>query len=742
MAVEIPCKFRPPKPHDGAPPLTFALQSLLARHEAYMASAERDRVELTARIEQLEHENLALEARNKQVVDENQSLRDELEHLNESVTDADTKIEALEATLRDSMREVRRLESATERAAVLERQIALLEEEQATLQSTLDSTQEEARSAMYRWRQAERSLYDLQEQLERMEKEAKAERERHVEVMGRMEKQRVVEKELNTAAGRLKGAAAVKSMTDSRNGGGVVSHFVRDLLQDNATLQLGIAELRELLMSSNDEIQMLREQLLYHQPAKNEDRDSTSTPTLRTELEQTEPPTPPAKISQELHIHHHYHISPKPEPKKPKKKRHGITPGTFSPPAASVPSTPVSHAVQKWQHRGAFHHSPQHSNSTISIPSNNRWSIRSDNPSDFAPSSAPSSPQSNPRNSVFDRSIVDLSLPSSPTTSIDPTSPTWQISHKKHGSEASTRSLAVPGPFPNLASPTRPQGGPHPLARITLDEDTIAEEQSEISTGDDLADAVQTATSTDDATAETSVASETEESEEYDADRHRFTRGLRQMVSHESIMSLSNGMDIHTLKARPSQMSLRPLGLTTAGTNVSAVTARPTLATSTVQGKGGSAFLRDNLATVGLGLSVPKGGRRNGNRVVSNPLEGGAGDSNLRPPGNKLSKLVSWRPWGGGGHAHLSPEPSPAASPVLTSAEVHAPRAAKGAGGPSSPEGSLAPGGLFRSPGINQPGGIPGFYEYWAAHQRKPPSKVTVDSLGQIEEAMREVLEE
>jgi hypothetical protein len=739
MAVEIPCKFRPPKPQDGAPPLTFALQSLLARHEAYMASAERDRVELTARIEQLEHENLALEARNKQVVDENQSLRDELEHLNESVTDADTKIEALEATLRDSMREVRRLESATERAAVLERQIALLEEEQATLQSTLVSTQEEARSAMYRWRQAERRLYDLQEQLERMEKEAKAERERHVEVMGRMEKQRVVEKELNTAAGRLKGAAAVKSMTDSRNGGGVVSHFVRDLLQDNATLQLGIAELRELLMSSNDEIQMLREQLMYHQPA--ESQNSTPTPTLRTELEQTEPPTPLAKISQELHIHHHYHISPKPEPKKPKKKRHVITSGTFSPPAASVPSTPISHAVQKWQHRGAFHHSPQHSSSTISIPSNNRWSIMSDNPSDFTPSSAPSSPQSNPRNSVFDRSIVDLSLPNSPTTSIDPMSPTWQISHKKHGPEASTRSLAVPGPFPNLTSPIRPQGGPHPLTRTTLDKDTIEEEQPETLTGDDGPDAGQTTTSTDEATVETSVASETEGSEEYDAVRHRFTRGPRRMVSHESIMSLSNGMDIHTLKARPSQMSLRPLGLTTAGTNVSAVTARPILATSTVEGKRGSAFLRDNLATVGLGLAVPKESR-NGNRVVSNPMEGGAGDSNLRAPVNKLSKLVSWRLWGGSSTAHPSPEPSPVASPMLTSTEVHAPPAAKAAGGASSPEGSLPSSGLFRSPGINQPGGIPGFYEYWAAHQRKPPSKVTVDSLGQIQEAMREVLEE
>ncbi len=56
---------------------------------------------------------------------------------------------------------------------------------------------------------AERSISELQAQLERMEREASEERERHREVLDRMERQRALEKSLNTAAARLKGAAAV-----------------------------------------------------------------------------------------------------------------------------------------------------------------------------------------------------------------------------------------------------------------------------------------------------------------------------------------------------------------------------------------------------------------------------------------------------------------------------------------------------------------------------------------------------
>ncbi|KAK0616410.1 hypothetical protein B0T14DRAFT_434900 [Immersiella caudata] len=712
-------------------------QTLLARHEAYMASAERDRVELTARIELLGHENSELETKNRIATDENQHLREELEQLNDTVKDADTRIEALEATLRDSMREVRRLESAAERAVSLERQIAILEEEQVTLQNTLVHTQEEARTAMFRWRQAERGINDLQEQLERMEKEARQEREKHVEVIGRMERQRVMEKELNTAAGRLKGAAAVKSMTDSKNGGGVVSHFVRDLLQDNANLQLGMAELRELLMSSNDEIQMLREQLLYHQPLVGHDNSTSST--LRAELEQKEPPTPP-RVSQELHIHHHYHVTHKPEVKKPKKRRQGITAGTFTPPHISAPTTPMSHAMQRWQRHGSFPTSPRNDGSCAEVPPNGRWSMLSDTPSEFTSSSVPSSPPSNPRNSIFDRGITELSLPNSPTTSVDPMSPAWRASHHKRPSEVSTRSITAPSAFPNIVPQSYSQ--PRPLTK-RIHEEEIPEERRAPYTTDDVPDLTRAVPSADDTTVDT-ASTDAEEHDHFDPRVQQSPRRLRRMVSHESIMSLSNGMDIHTLKARPSQLTLRPLGLTAAGTNISSVTARPTIAKADTDGKRSSLFLRDSLASVGNPL--PKG--RGGGRVVSNPVHSRTMDAPSRPNTTKtLSRLVSWRPWGGGSsNSNPSPRTSPMASPAISATtEIYIGAAVLSTPTVShtSPQGSLSSAGTFRAPGINQPGGIPGFHEYFAAHQRRgPPTKVSVDDLGQVQEAMREVLEE
>ncbi|KAK0708657.1 hypothetical protein B0H67DRAFT_603517 [Lasiosphaeris hirsuta] len=735
-------RSRQPNPQECVPSLTFALQTLLARHEAYMASAERDRVELTSRIDLLEHENGEHETKNQLAEDENKTLRGELEQLNDTVKDADTKIDLLEATLRDSQKEVRRLEGAAERAASLERQIAMLEEEQAMLQNTVVQTQEEARTAMFRWRQAERGLNDLQDQLERMEKEAREERERHVEVIGRMERQRVMEKELNTAAGRLKGAAAARSLTDSK-GGNVVSHFVRDLLQDNATLQLGMAELREMLVNSNDEIQTLREQLLYHQPMVN--RESGSTSTLRAELEHKEPPPP--QMSQELHIHHHYHVTHRPEPKKPKRRRRELTAGTFTPPQYSAPTSPMPHGMQQWQQRGVFSHGHKDSASTISMPSNGRWSMMSDNPSDFSPSSVPSSPQSNPRNSLFDRGIMDMSFPDSPTTSLDPTSPAWRTSHRKRASEVSTRSISGTL-FPNHMSPPQP----HPLTtNFVFEGDIVSEGPSAPYTTDDVPDLTKAAAPLENTTVDT-VSNDDDvgvnEMDRFDPHVEQLPR-LRRVVSHESIMSCSNGMDIHTLGVRPSQLTLRPLGLTAAGTNLSAVTARPTIARGDTEGKRGSVLLRDNLAMVGLGLSVPKTRNREGGRVVSGPaLNRSRNPSVSRRPVDTLSRLVSsW--WGGGTSAHPSPTSSPIASPIMAATtEIHV-TAVSSLSSPAlslvgkSPQGSLSSTGTFRAPGINQPGGIPGFNEYFAAHQRRgPPSKVSVDDLGQIQEAMREVLEE
>ncbi|KAG6359008.1 hypothetical protein INS49_012528 [Diaporthe citri] len=559
-------------------------QALLARHEAYMESAERDRFEMQSRIEQLETEKRTLEAENARTIQENRALLDQLESFNNSVIDSETQIRSLEATLQSSEQAIRKLQGAEARATAMEDQIADLEAEQESLRNTLVTTEGEARSAMQRWRRAEKGISDLQEKLEKIEREACEERERHAEVLARMEKQRSMEKDLNTAAGRLKGAAAAKTIGDG-SGGTVVSHFVRDLLQDNANLQVGMAELRELLLNSNDEIQHLREQLIFHQPV--EDRENSAASTLRAELDSDErepqSPTSPkspeshqrsrpaASVSQELHIHHHYHVAKPVEPKKPKKKRQNLVPSSGDA-APNVPFTP-------------YYDDCYNTN-------------------------------------------------------------------------------------------TRPR--------------------------------------------------------------------LHRAASSESIMSLTGGLDIHTLKARPSQLSFRPLGAAMADTGLSAVTARPTIA----RGRSGSMTLRDKLSNPNF---------RSGDRSASASLALSSLANTPEVPQRSASslgfgKLVGWRPWASANNKGLdsatntptsdrsrsaSPNPASVSSPATSVIDVPQGSSKDSSKKPAPKELAFSP----RTFGINQPGAIPGFQEYLAYHQRRgPQAKVVPDVVDH--EALREILEE
>ncbi|KAH8178091.1 hypothetical protein LIA77_03173 [Sarocladium implicatum] len=667
-------------------------QALLARHEAYMADAERDRLDLTSRIERLEHDKQELEAENASKIQENRNLLDQLEALNSTVADSDIKIKSLEASLLSSQQAVRRLESAAARAADAERHLAILEEEQLKLRGELVSTQEESRSHSQRCKEAQRGILNMQDQLERMEKEARLEQERHAEVVDRMERQREVEKQLDRAAGRLKGAAATKSMAHAKNGAGnnVVGHFVRDLLEDNANLQLGIAELREMLMNSNDEIQSLREQLEQHQPVDADDnRDVSATPTLKAELE-PEQDTPTAnRLSQELHIHHHYHVTPKQELRKPKKKRLGLTPGVFTPPVFSQSSTPASGG--QWR----LGHSPtappmlsptttKEPPSALNLASNNNWAGFSNPPSEFA-SSVPSSPVSTRHNSMFDSAFPDFHPPTSPLTAFDPMSPTWAVSHRKRPSETSSRSFQA---LSYLDVPDTPPPGAYSSQHHGIDS-TIHEEDEEGKRHDDAPSLEEQGASTEDSTVDDSELS----SEEF-----MPLPRLHRAMSHESIMSLAGGLDIHTLKIRPSQMTLRPLGVSEAV--ITGITAQPTLSRGTA--KRSDAALRDNF----LGLPAP--------RSVSGPQP----PLSSSPAGNGGSwRWGSWRPWGGGSSAAGG---SRGSSPAPTTARNT----------PKPTEKESARDAMFRSPGINQAGSIPGFQAYWASQKRKgAPAKLTPDTV-------------
>lgn len=663
-------------------------QALLIRHEAYMVDAERDRLEMSAKIEKLETDKRQLEAENAKTIQENRGLLDQLEGLNGTVTESEAHIKALEATLQSTHQELRRLEGLASRTYDLEVQLAALEQEQDVLQKTIVTTEAEERTAIQRWRKAERHLNDLQDQLERIEREAREERERHVEVLGRMERQRAVEKELDTAAGRLKGAAAMTA-GNGRNGSNVVSHFVKDILQDNANLQLGIIELREMLMNSNDEVQTLREQLLLHQPIP-DDNDGSGPPTLRAELAPKEEVPEPMVVSQALHIHHHYHVPKKEEIRRQKKKRTAINTAIFTPPKNMSPRTPA---------RSQETASAILSQTSVTIPTpitpSNRWSMASGGMSDFAPSSVPSSPQSMYRHSgLFDRGYdMDSSRPTSPGSSIDPMSPQFPpYRHRKRGSEVSTRSFAAPVNF--------------------QPENVIHEEDGDI---EEIAD-LQTPSmpSLEDDASPSDMSNDSNFVDIHEDWSTSFEPSLRRSTSHESILSVS-GIDIHTLKSRPSQLTITGRGFqprTRLGTptsmlsidtltSSSIVTARPTLSR---QGHNSTAYLRSN-----MGASYNSDARSVNS---SNSNEGGIG--------KKVGGWVFGR-WG----------VSPAKSTDNLRANI-TPAAQRVVSQPIDPLRAF----MGRPPGINQKGPIPGFVK----KTEKAPSNVQPAIVDH--DALREILRE
>ena len=335
--------------------LTFALQSLLARHEAYVLDVEKERLQMTGNIENLECDKRKLEAANARTIEGNRNLLDQLESLNNAVSVSDIEIQSLNADLLSTRKELNRLTAMAARTAHLEDQLSFMELEQRSLHHRLALKEEGERSAMQRWKDAERTIKELQDQVDRIDRESKDERERHTELLGRLERRKTVEKELENAAGRLKGAAAVASMgknsdINSSNNSSVVSHFVKDILADNANLQVGILELREMLMRSNEEVQNLRDQMLLHQKLPQGESTNSSTVTLKEDLEKgpmIEPEPMPA-----LHVHHHYHEASKIETParqrsvnspRSRKRRGFITSGYSTPRSGSAtPRTPCS----------------------------------------------------------------------------------------------------------------------------------------------------------------------------------------------------------------------------------------------------------------------------------------------------------------------------------------------------------------------------------------------------------------
>ena len=436
--------------------LTFALQALLARHEAYIAEATEERRRMAGNIEELEIDKKELQALNARTIEENRYLLDQLEEMNNTVSDSEAQIQSLNVTLESTNKELERLTVLAAKASHLEAQLAGLDSETDGLHQQIASREEEKRTAVQRWKGAERTISTLQDQVDRIDKEAREERLRHAEVVRRFERRMAVEKELENAAGRLKSAAAANTLgRDGSNS--VVSHFVKDVLQDNANLQLGIVELRRMLMGSNEEVENLREQMLLHQPLQPHFDRPGSGGDLDSELART--PSNDTAVPPDVHVHHHYHAAPKVMTVREKpvglartKKRRNITSPGFRTPSGT--QTPSAHSSHYGTGSSAATILAQ---TAVTIPPvrSRRWSSQFSQ----APSSLPSSPQSAFRNSsVFD--TMDDTLSSSrPTTpgSITLGSPCIYPRHSKRNSDVSTKSLLT---FP---SPSIPQSIPGAL---------------------------------------------------------------------------------------------------------------------------------------------------------------------------------------------------------------------------------------------------------------------------------------
>ncbi|KAE8144714.1 hypothetical protein BDV25DRAFT_166201 [Aspergillus avenaceus] len=638
-------------------------QALLHRHESYMAEAEEDRHRLLASIESLERERREAEAENARIIEENRGLLEQLNALNKAVTDSDSHAKFLTVSLESTEAELRKLTASAARAAELEAQLVHMEAEQSKLQESLQSAQEDSKSAVQRWKKAENTLRDLHDQIDRIEKEAREERQRHEELVQRMERKRTVERELDGAAGRLKGAAAAQNM--GRNPGGtVVSRFVRDILQDNANLQMGIIELRELLESSNQEVQNLRDQVLLHQvvpAAEGEGQEPLLAQTLSQELE----PKEPRRVPQEFHIHHHYH-TPSIKKEKPTLFRRAKNRRSWGHPNV-VHSSTGTKLARRPTHRSQ---SSQSSASTtlsqpsVAIPpSSQRWSVQSPTAESVA-----SSPQSGYRSSsIFDR--VERGFDSSRATSPESVilSPLRNHRHKFNFYEGSFRS-----PESDSFMDPLEDGMFQPV---------IPEERE------------------DSAPYATSERAFSPAPDDVFSTPYRSVR----KGSHESLFSVA-GMDIHTPSRRPSRMSDMavppriPRRIFTSTDRFS----NPVISTTTVTADREPARIDQSSQTLLASMAASK-------QPEAGSLASEQPDS-ANAPARKVSLsrrvgglLRRWTPapvpTSDVGSTEERPKSSESPTDTTSSADIHDPKI----------KAELTPSLRFRYPGVNQTGPIMGF---------------------------------
>lgn len=540
--------------------LTWCLQALLARHEAYVSNAEQERLHTTRLIGELEEAKRKLAAENSKAIDENRSLLCQLEELNESLLDSDAQIKTLTVTLQEAEAEVQHLAGIASRTVRLETQLEALELEHAELQQTVLVTKEQEKSANQHWKRAEKALAALQEDVERVGKDAEVEHERYIEVLGRLERRREVELELNNTRKEARRQDSTRHEGQPQAGISVVSQFVNDILQDNANLQTDLVELRERLLDSQEDTDRLREQLMTHESITPSHIDSLQSRSLARDMELVS-----TAGTRELHVHHHFH--------EPGHTKEGVSlrqPRKRDTPAGLLRSSTSSkerHAHIRLPIRAQTERSLAAaailSRTSVSVPvaspvaARSRLSTHTVQSDSTGLSHLSSSPPSSHRHSdVFERTTsentADISRPTSPDGT-DISSPVRASAQRFKSSQ-----LASSGPFaPKLChsfSVTR-GSGESSLNRTTGEYDRFDSNlpDHKMSTLRHLPPGTGARSLETGNEPRNSIGSPTNVNSSP-------CLKLRRTSSHDTLLSVS-GMDIHTLKQRPSQLIVTGSGL-------------------------------------------------------------------------------------------------------------------------------------------------------------------------------------
>ncbi|KAF8471092.1 hypothetical protein BDZ91DRAFT_717664 [Kalaharituber pfeilii] len=322
-------------------------KALLERHQHTLLEASSERKKLQHAIEETEKRNAHLEAElsqleseNSRTVDENRKLLVQLEEYNQGMRSNERKIQEMQGDLDAVHDELARVSAAAAKAQIFETQLSALESEQIELKKLVSKTKEDEKAAVARWRQAERTISEL---------------------------------------------------------------TAEDILAENNRLQTGLAELRDMLLASQEEVGELREQLLQFTNVKGGEAQVPLSRELSTDISRL--PLGIPAVKPELHFHHHVHKETSITRRVKRRGRNGLTldhPRRSTESQGTDPMTPTTPASMQ-QHRS------QYSNHT-----------RSSSGRGFPSSGSPQSISTFRDSSIFDRSFdVDSTRPSTADTEWD-----------------------------------------------------------------------------------------------------------------------------------------------------------------------------------------------------------------------------------------------------------------------------------------------------------------------------------